>query len=417
MFVLTEKQKELMQLISTHKYVLADGGSRSGKSLCLLHYVFTRAVRFQNTNHLICRLRLNHIRQSVVMQSVPQLSRLVNINYDNFLNKSALIYMLPNGSNIFLAGLDDKERTEKILGNEFATIDVEESSQISYSSVELLATRLNAPIGIKGKMLFSCNPPSKMHWNYKIFYEGVLPNGEPLRNKNEYAALRMNPTDNPNLSKDYLDTLNNLSLAKRQRFLYGEYSDGVGNLWRRDWIKYQSAPLDLIRIVVGVDPAGGGSNDVGIIVCAKSRDGHYYVLDDFTINATPAVWANEVLEAYKKYKADVIVAERNFGGDMVESTIKMAGDCNVKMVTSTRGKIIRAEPISALYEQGKVFHTQVFEELEDEMLTYDGQGGQESPNRLDALVFAMAELSGESIGIVPAAFSEGLKKRRQAFNV
>jgi hypothetical protein len=321
--------------------------------------------------------------------------------------------MMPNGSNIFLAGLDDKDRTEKILGNEFATIDVEESSQVSYSSVELLATRLNAPKGIKGKMLFSCNPPSKMHWNYKLFYEKVHPNGEPLVNQNEYAALRMNPKDNPNLSRDYIDTLSNLSAAKRERFLYGEYSDSVGNLWRRDWLKYKEPPADLSRIAVGVDPAGGGANDVGIVVCGKTQSGDFYVLDDYTINATPAVWAQEVLAAYKKYKADVVVAERNFGGDMVESTIRMAGECNIKMVTSTRGKLIRAEPISALYEQGRVFHAEVFAELEDELLTYNGEDGQASPNRLDALVFSLSELSGESVGLVPASFSEGLRNRRR----
>jgi predicted phage terminase large subunit-like protein len=181
--------------------------------------------------------------------------------------------------------------------------------------------------------------------------------------------------------------------------LEAEILDDVpGALWTRDIIQYAEAK-DMQRIVVAVDPSGtsgnGEGDSVGIIIAGKGIDGRFYVLEDATCSLGPAGWARRVVDRYHAHKADRIVAERNFGGAMVESTIRTA-DRNVPitLVTASRGKSVRAEPISSLYEQGRVSHAPGLDRLEDQMMQMTGSGfvGEGSPDRVDALVWALTEL-------------------------
>lgn len=386
------KQQEALNLISKNKITLLEGGGRSSKTFTHLYAIIVRALLVKS-DHLVCRFRFAHAKQSICYQTMPKLLRLLCIDNRVHLNKSEWFYEFPNGSRIWIGGLDDKERTEKILGNEYATIFFNEASQISYESFEILLTRLNPPEGLKGKILLDYNPPSKKHWGYKIFHERKYPDGRAVP-ENDYAWLKMNPVDNKFVNKEYLETLETLSARKKKRFKDGEYSDDEGSLWKRIWFKYQSAIESLSRIVIGVDPTGTKTGDeVGIIVAAQKGE-LFFILDDYSLHGTPKEWADEVNAAYLKWGADLVVAEKNFGGDMVESTLKNSNSMmNIKLVTSSRGKILRAEPISALYEQGKVIHRTLFNDLEDEMCMYD-ENSDFSPNRLDAAVFALTELSG-----------------------
>jgi predicted phage terminase large subunit-like protein len=181
--------------------------------------------------------------------------------------------------------------------------------------------------------------------------------------------------------------------------LEAEILDDVpGALWTREIIQYAEAK-DMQRIVVAVDPSGtsgnGEGDSVGIIIAGKGIDGRFYVLEDATCSLGPAGWARRVVDRYHAHKADRIVAERNFGGAMVESTIRTA-DRNVPitLVTASRGKSVRAEPISSLYEQGRVSHAPGLDRLEDQMMQMTGSGfvGEGSPDRVDALVWALTEL-------------------------
>lgn len=163
------------------------------------------------------------------------------------------------------------------------------------------------------------------------------------------------------------------------------------------------------RVVVGVDPAMKSkeeSDDTGIIVAGR-KGNDAYVFDDATCQKSPAEWAKEVIKQYRAHKADRVVAEINQGGDLVEATIRNV-DRFVPYtgVHATRGKAIRAEPVAALYEQHRVHHVGNFPELEDELLNFNPTLGrqQKSPNRLDALVWAMAELFGDSFGEVQLLF-------------
>jgi phage terminase large subunit-like protein len=181
-------------------------------------------------------------------------------------------------------------------------------------------------------------------------------------------------------------------------------SDVPGALWQLDWIdrsRVAQMPFwDLERVVVAIDPAvtsGEDSDETGIIAAAVDSSGHGYVLEDASGRLQPHEWAAKAIQLYHKHSADRIVAERNNGGEMVEHTIRSV-DSNVsfRSVVASRGKVTRAEPISALYEQGRVHHVGTFATLEDQMCSFtsdfDRARAGFSPDRLDALVWALTEL-------------------------
>lgn len=150
----------------------------------------------------------------------------------------------------------------------------------------------------------------------------------------------------------------------------------------------------MVRIIVAIDPAATGSeeaDETGIIIAGKGIDGHGYVLADRSARVSPHSWAQRAVQGYDDFKADRIIGEVNNGGEMVGLTIKTVRDVPYKAVRASRGKQARAEPVSALYEQGKIFHTEPFDALEDQLVTWTPESG-ESPDRLDALVWAITEL-------------------------
>jgi len=191
------------------------------------------------------------------------------------------------------------------------------------------------------------------------------------------------------------------SVLGRQE-LNGEIVEGeTGALWRRDWIENArlTAVPDLCRIVVAVDPpvtATATSDACGIVVAGETEDGRVVVLADRTLQGRePHVWARAAVAAYHEFAADHIVAETNQGGDLVVAILKQMDDnVPVRKVTATRGKWLRAEPVAALYAEGRVAHVGRFDKLEAQMLAFtgDGRANGRSPDRLDALVWAVTDL-------------------------
>ena len=172
--------------------------------------------------------------------------------------------------------------------------------------------------------------------------------------------------------------------------------DVPGALWRRRFIKYKPAD-ELVRVVIGVDPSVGGgdeSNDeCGIVAAGQQKEGDWRVLEDVSLRATPLVWANAVIGLYHKWKADYVVAEVNNGGEMVELTLRTVDpSVRYKYVHAAENKRARAQPVSALYEQGRVYHREPMRDLEDQLCTWDPDETK-SPDRLDAMVWALTELA------------------------
>ena len=331
------------------------------------------------------------------------------------MNRSDWYHQFPNRSEIWVGGLDDKERTEKILGKEFATIYLNEASQIPLNSRNLAVTRLaqKCPYEKNGqqaelalKMFYDANPPSKSHWIYQMFYRGIDPDSKrPLADPDNYAHLTMNPQDNAeNLPADYIASLEALGVRMRNRFLLGQYGEAApGALWTEEVIESwrESSLPDMVRVVVAVDPSGSADEDnahndaIGVIVAGLGTDGNGYVLEDCTVKAGPKTWGNVSVSAYDRHAADKIVGETNYGGDMVRFVVQTAKpNVPFRKITASRGKHIRAEPIAALTEKGKIRFAGTFPRLEEELCAFTTHGytGTDSPNRADAFVFAMAEL-------------------------
>ena len=379
------------------------GGSRSGKSFIIIFAMIVIACKFPGSRHLICRFRFNHVKNSIWLDTLKKVLKTCFPLIKPHWNNQDYYITLPNGSEIWIGGLDDKDRSEKILGMEFLTIFVNEASQISYESYTTLLTRLAQKIeGARNFLFIDENPPSKKHWTYKVFVENVEPeNNVSLSHVDQYGALKMNPADNlENISEEYIQLLNSLPERKKKRFLRGEFGDdNEGALWTDEMIalgRVYDVPT-LKRIVIALDPAVTSkdtSDDFGIIVAGEGINGHLYVLEDATDSYTPSEWPNKVKELFSKWKADRVIAEVNNGGDLVETVLRMAcPNIPYSSVHATRDKLTRAEPVAALYELGKAHHVGELADLELEMTSWEAKKGEKSPNRIDALVWAAFELN------------------------
>lgn len=416
---LTDRQAQAQRILAGDAmHLMLFGGSRSGKTFLLTRNVVMRALKAPASRHAIFRFRYNHLRASVVLDTFPKVLRTAFPGITCKMHSQDGYAEIGEDSQIWFAGLDDKERTEKILGMEFATLYFNECSQIPIGSVDTALTRLAQrcitkmegaePGLLKMRAYYDCNPPNKAHWTYRRFVQKVDPETkEPLRRPDDYQSFQINPKDNQaNLSPEYLQNLEGMSARMRKRFLEGQFADANPSaLFPEEhidkWRVIDGAVPDMVRLVVAVDPSGADDADnadndeIGIIVAGLGTDGNAYLLEDCTIKAGPATWGKVATTAYDRHSASCIVGETNYGGAMVKMVIQTARpQTPFKMVTASRGKVQRAEPFSSLYEQGKVRHVGMFSKLEDELAGFStfGYTGERSPNRADALIWALAEL-------------------------
>ena len=409
---LSPKQQEARALLhSGRRHVLLVGGARSGKTTVLVNEIAERAANFPGSRHAIVRLRFNAVRPSIALDTLPKVFRLGFPREPLKRHRADGYFSLQNDSEIWFGGLDENERIEKILGKEYATIFFNECSQIPYPSVLIALTRLAQVVGgLNQAAYYDLNPTNKGHWTNVLFGDKRDPVSRlPLEDADNYTHLFLNPRDNPHLTKDYLNSLARLPERQRKRFYEGVYIDELdGALFSYEMIaraRVAEFPLARrVRTVVAVDPSGAagaddtGADEIGIVVAARGDDGHAYVLADRSLRDSPQAWGRAVVQAAHEFGADRIIAEENFGGGMVGAVIYAAGAgaprVSVTLISASRGKIVRAEPVSALYEQGLVHHVGRFGVLEDQLCAFTTAGyrGEGSPDHADALVFAVTEL-------------------------
>lgn len=221
----------------------------------------------------------------------------------------------------------------------------------------------------------------------------------------DWQSWTFKTSSNPYISKAELDTARRelTDRVYRQEYEADFLEDNPGALWRREWIddnRVLKAP-GLARVVVSVDPPafkhGDACGIVGAGMAKVDADRHLYVLADETLNGTPNEWGRAAVAMYHRLGAGLMVAESNQGGQMVEHTIKTIDrSVNVKLIHAHRGKAVRAEPVSAIYQQGRGHHVGTFALLEDELCQWEP--GDASPNRLDALVQGSIELIPSNSG-------------------
>lgn len=434
-----DQRKALNLLGSSARYIELRGGARSGKTVILIQSMLTRALSADGSRHLVARFRGNSLNSIfgptgtffwVLDNGFPP-----EVRERTSPHKQDGLYVLPNGSEIWFGGLDDEKRVDKLLGNEYATIYVNEASQVPYGSFTTVLTRLaqtaqrNDGHGVlRQRVYVDDNPPPETHWLAMLFQRRVDPlSRKPLPNPDDYATMLLNPEGNKeNLDPAFLESLRNLPERQRLRFYEGKNgSAGEAALWTPELIDQQRV-LDgskvpaLVRTLVIIDPSGADdvedtdADEIGIGVVGLGIDGRAYVLEDLTMRGSPAQWGRVATDAYDRHEADCVVGEANYGGAMVRHVIQTAKPgVPYREVNASKGKHLRAEPVASLYETDKVKLVGRFPELEDEMLamTTAGYTGSKSPNRLDWMVWGVTELFPKIIRQAKAEAGGALMRR------
>jgi predicted phage terminase large subunit-like protein len=419
---------------SPARYGLIYGGTRSGKTFLFTRTILERAMYAPGSRHLITRQEGIVARTAIVKDTWPKLVETCFPGLKCDWKDELGYYQLSNGSEIWVSGLNDDKALEKALGKEYATIFMNEASENKYAAFTILRTRLAQQVQtmdgttMRQRFFVDLNPTNRMHWTYRLWRDGTDPEDQTPVDLSQYAWDQINPADNAaNLSADFMADLQNLGSRAKKRFWEGEYStDEASALWRREWFKRVTRdkdgrlPVDLTKVVIAIDPATTAtamSDETGIIAAGLGKDGNAYVLEDGSGRYRPEEWARAAQSLYRIHGADLVIGEVNQGGDMVEHVLRSVNSAlPYRAVHASRGKVTRAEPVAALYERGKVFHVGAFPDLEDQCCAittaHDAKATGWSPDRVDALVWAMTELmpglaidTSREIKWVPPRFS------------
>ena len=416
----SKKYQNLFRQDTPCRYFLITGGRGSGKSFALSTWECTDInSKKKPENTLYLRQTLTSAHLSVIPEFWGKIS-LLKLS-GNFLTTKTEIVHKYNGSQIFFRGIKSSSKSNeanlKSVHNVTTVIidEAQETSEREFDAIDLSIRSVES----QNRIILSLNPtPDREHWIYQRFFK--MP-GVP----DDYNGII---GDTCYIHTSYLDNLRNLSedfvaaaekcksenLAKYRNLFLGFWGGSNENaLWKNKTIDASRSrsvdPDELDRIVVAIDPAvtsRQNSDETGIVVAGVKRgrngaDDHFYILEDGSLRGTPAEWAKAALELYYYYDADRIIGEVNNGGDLIETVIRNEdSNASFKAVRATRGKILRAEPVAALYEKERVHHAGYFAQLESQMCNYTGAEGQKSPDRLDALVWGITELMDDSSGFV-----------------
>lgn len=301
----------------------------------------------------------------------------------------------PNGSEAMVFGAFTPEDVQRLRGPQHCLLWCEEWAAWRYMSETWDMARLGLRLGPHPRAIFTTTPRPRQALREML-------------SSPDAVVSRATTDDNPSLAASVRADLYRVYGGTRlgRQELGGELIDDVpGALWTRVIIDHRAVPRimrngvaepDLARVVVAVDPAitsGDASDETGIVVAGLGHDHRGYVLADLSTRMSPIEWARRAIAAYHEHKADRIIAEANQGGDMVATVIRTVDpNVPVTLVHASRGKRTRAEPVAALYEQGKVTHCEPMPDLEDQLCSYTGEPGESSPDRLDALVWALSGL-------------------------
>lgn len=309
----------------------------------------------------------------------------------------------PNGSKAWCYNATEPDQ---LRGPQHHFAWVDELAKFRYMQATWDQLLFGLRLGEHPQVLVTTTPQPKPLIKELVAKEGrdvFVTRGSTLDNSANLAASTV---------KNLYDRYGGTRLGRQE--LEGEIlGDIPGALWHRSSIdesRLYDVPDDLERVIVAVDPAASsheGSDENGIVVVGLARDadgyGRGYVLEDASMRGTPEEWAKTAVRMFRKWQADKIVAEKNNGGEMVGSVLKAVDrSLPIKLVHASRGKVVRAEPISALYEQGRVHHVGQFNELEDQMCMFSTDlirnENTGSPDRVDALVWGLTEIFEKVVG-------------------
>lgn len=412
--ILSGQGGRIATLACPTRYLIVTGGRGSGKSYAI-SLALSIAIRSEGYAVLFTRWTMASAKDSIIPEFLEKLNLLgIAGEYDVTL---ADIRHKKSGSIIMFRGIKTSagNQTAKLKSlhglNVWVLDEAEEMpDEGTFDKIDESIRDSRRP----NLIVLALNPAHKRHWIYRRWYDRQgIPDGF-CGEKDGVTYIHTDYEDNSdNLPVSYLAKIERDKRGNPIRFdqiWRGAWADEVqGALWSWGMISdYRidpcDLPSDLVRVVVGIDPnatSGPNADEAGVIVAAQGRDGHFYILADYSAIIGPAEWAKVVCRAWETHRADHVVAEKNNGGEMVAITIHSVSRLvPVHLVNASRGKTTRAEPIAALYSQGKVHHVGRFPELESEMMSYTGEGNEASPNRMDAC-FVAGTLITTARGLVP----------------
>jgi phage terminase large subunit-like protein len=393
MIQLIEDYKPLFYEEPETRYFLITGGRGSGKSWTLALFLLNLTYE---KGHVILFTRYTLV--SAFISIIPEFLDKIEIMgkvQDFEVTQSEIINKL-TGSKILFRGIKTSSgvntaNLKSIAG--LSTWVIDEAEELTDPDV---FDKVDLSIRAKenfNRVILVMNPAYKSHWIYNDFVK---------KKRSDTTYIHTTYLDNKvNLSDSFIQAAEKTKRENPARyehlFLGTWLDDADGMLWNRAIIaktRIAEAP-NLSRIIVAIDPAvtaNMNSDETGIIVVGKDGEGFGYVLEDLSGKYSPNHWAKVSNDAAFRWNADCIVAEKNQGGDMVEAVLKSQGTSHrIKLVTATKGKFVRAEPVYSLYEQNKIYHVGSFPILESQMVTFDPDKGK-SPDRVDALVWGLTEL-------------------------
>ena len=393
MIQLIDSYKPLFYEEPETRYYLITGGRGSGKSWTLA--LFLLNLTYQK-GHVILFTRYTLVSAfiSIIPEFLDKIEIMGKVN-DFEVTQSEIINKL-TGSKILFRGIKTSSgvntaNLKSIAG--LSTWVIDEAEELTDPDV---FDKVDLSIRAKenfNRVILVMNPAYKSHWIYNDFVK---------KKRSDTTYIHTTYLDNKiNLSDSFIQAAEKTKRENPARyehlFLGTWLDDADGMLWNRQIIaktRISEAP-NLSRIIVAIDPAvtaNMNSDETGIIVVGKDSEGFGYVLEDLSGKYSPNHWAKVSNDAAFRWNADCIVAEKNQGGDMVEAVLKSQGtNFRIKLVTATKGKFVRAEPVYSLYEQNKIYHVGSFPILESQMVTFDPDKGK-SPDRVDALVWGLTEL-------------------------
>jgi phage terminase large subunit-like protein len=374
------------------RYTILTGGRGSGKSY---HVAYFLLWLIHEPGHVVLFTRYTLVSAGIsIMPEFLEKIDLLNKLDEFHITKDEIIHKV-SSSRIIFKGIktssgNQTANLKSIQG--VTTFILDEAEELTdYDSFEKIDLSIRQQ-GIANRVVLVMNPSNKSHWVFTNYINA---------NRDDVTHVHTTYMDNlANLSESFLEQAERTRQTNPIRYKHifgGEWLDeSEGILWNRMIINQaRTDTYTAKRIVIGVDPATTAtmdSDETGIIVGCIDDNGNGYVLEDLSGRYSPSQWGALVGSAYTRWNADCIVAEKNQGGDMVETILRQHHKtARVKLVSATKGKAVRAEPIYGLYEQGKVYHVGQFPILEHQMVTFNPESGQ-SPDRVDALVWLFTDL-------------------------
>lgn len=429
----TPKQLKAFELFGSHPYVLLYGGARSGKTWVTVSWIILRCHLYPNTRAIICRRYATDVRASIWGQTIPSVLKDLDMasGTDYTARQQEMELNLSNGSQITCAGLDDKERVDKILGREYAVIYINESQDIPWPTVKTLRTRLSQNTDAINQLICDLNPTTTAHWAYRQWIQGIDPETKtpyPDAYRADYACLQMNPHDNEaNLPEGYIEReLASLTGDQRNRFFLGEFTNlstlqvfnpSFTYKWKQliSWI--EEDPYR-VKLTAGLD-LGFNDADALAIVAYREDSRQFWLVYEMkgkrhTLTDTAAMvkkalsWVEAALPMVRDTEFPIFT-DQGGGGKKVAYELKSSFGLNIQQAKKTK-KAMAIELLQGWVNEGRIaipldgpFH----EEATQIVWTRESDGtivriiddNAYHPDMMDALLYAMRDVFVQTDGL------------------